>query len=196
MVVWGLTGNIACGKSLVERFLRDEGVPVIDADRVARDIVAPGQAALLEIGTSWPEVVRQDGTLHREKLGAIVFADPVARRRLEAITHPRIAERIAFELAALANAGGTIAVVSAALMVESGSYRNYAGLAVVTAPLAAQRARLMARDGLTEDAANARIRAQLEPGKKIALANVVIDNGGDEAATRTQVAAWVQAMRG
>lgn len=189
MQVWGLTGNIACGKSLVERLLRARGVPVIDADEVARDVVAPGRPALRAIQERFGDaVLRPDGALDRQALGAVVFADAAARRDLEAITHPRIFEGIAARLATL---DAPLAVVSAALMVESGSYRGYAGLAVVTCPEQTQRARLMARDGLDAAAAQARIDAQLPQADKAALADVVLDNAGPEDAMAPQVDAWL-----
>ena len=89
----GLTGGIACGKSTVADILRDRGVPVLDLDLVAREIVAPGQPALAEIAAAWPSVV-SDGALDRKALGAVIVADPDARHRLEAMTHPRIWERM------------------------------------------------------------------------------------------------------
>jgi dephospho-CoA kinase len=191
--VWGLTGNIACGKSAVERRLQARGVPVIDADVVARFVVQPGQPALAAIAERWPTVLADDGTLDRPALGAIVFADPDARKQLEAITHPRIFEETARRIAGFAEQGHGVAVVSAALMVESGSWRNYAGIAVVTCPADEQLRRLMARDGVDEGAARARIDSQMPQADKVALATVVIDNGGPPEATDAQVDAWIDA---
>lgn len=193
MRVWGLTGNIACGKGLVEGLLRDRGVPVIDADVVAREVVQPDEPALAEIAEAFGEgVIDGDGGLDRAALGSVVFSDPEARRRLEAITHPRIAAAIAQRLGALAQEGNDVAVVSAALMVESGSWRRYAGLAVVTCPEDEQLERLMARDGSTEEQARARIDSQMPQADKTALATVIIDNSGRRSQTEQQVESWFQ----
>jgi len=192
--VWGLTGNIACGKSAVERMLEGRGVPVIDADVVAREVVAAGSPGAAAVRDAFGDsVFAPDGALDRKALGAVVFADPAARERLEGITHPLIFARMGERLAELAAAGSETAVVSAALMVESGSYRNYAGLAVVTCPPEIQRARLLARDGSTPEAAQARIDSQLPQSEKAAKATVVLDNSGDLAGLQRQVDAWIDA---
>ena len=101
----GLTGNIGSGKSTVARLFAARGVPVIDADGLLREVQAPGQPAHAEIAAAWPEAVAPDGGIDRKRLGAIVFADPAARKRLEAITHPRIQELSRARAAALAAAG-------------------------------------------------------------------------------------------
>ena len=192
MIVWGLTGNIACGKSTVEAMLRDASVPVIDADHVARAVVAPGEPALREIVEHFGEqVLQMDGSLDRPALGAIVFADPSARAALEAITHPRIHQRIAQLLGDLAGKGIPLAVVSAALMIESGSSKNYAGLLVVTCPEETQMERLRSRDDFSESDALARIRSQMPQAKKAARADQVIDNSGTVEETREQVESWL-----
>ncbi len=195
MKVWGLTGNIACGKSAVEAMLRERGVAVIDADEVAREVVAPGNPALEAIVRAFGTgVLQEDGTLDRKGLGALVFADTEARHRLEAITHPRIAEGVARRLAALAEDKAAAAVVSAALMVESGSYKIYEGVAVVTCPESVQLERLMTRDGCGESEARARIESQMPQGAKQTLAQVVIDNGGTPEGTRAQVDRWAERL--
>jgi dephospho-CoA kinase len=195
MNVWGLTGNIACGKSAVEAMLREAGLPVIDMDRVARDVVEPGRPALHDIRAAFgDEVLHPDGWLDREALGRVIFADAGARKRLEAITHPRIFEQTAAELADLERTGQASAVVSAALMVESGNHVAYHGLAVVTCPEDVQLRRLLARDGADRERALARIRSQLPQADKAALADFVIDNGGAPEATRRQVAGLVRAI--
>ncbi|MCO4769870.1 MAG: dephospho-CoA kinase [Deltaproteobacteria bacterium] len=194
--VIGLTGNIACGKSLVERILRDAGVPVIDTDQVAREVVLPGSAGLEEIRRTFGSaVIAADGSLDRGALGAIVFTDPGARKDLEAITHPKIFARTAEQVMAYAADGHTLVVVSAALMVETGSYRNYAGLLVVTCPDEQQLARLLARDGLNETEAYKRIASQLPQADKASLADTVIDNGGTIAETEAQVLGWLKQER-
>jgi dephospho-CoA kinase len=195
MQVWGLTGNIACGKSAVEGMLREAGLPVIDADVVAREVVEPGEPALAAIVDAFGDgVLGPDGRLDRPALGRIVFTDPAARRRLEAITHPAIGAAIARQVVGFAGQGHEHIVVSAALMVESGSFRNYAGVVAVTCPPAEQLRRLLARDGLSEAEARARIDSQMPQEEKAKHADVVIDNGGDRAATRRQVEAWLASL--
>ena len=192
MIVWGLTGNIACGKSTVEGMLREASVAVIDADQVARDVVAPGEPALGEIVERFGEhVLHDDGSLDRPALGAIVFADPSARAALEAITHPRIHQRTFELLTDLSAQGVPLAVVSAALMIESGSSKNYAGLLVVTCPEEAQLQRLRSRDDFSEADALARIRSQMPQAEKAAQADHVIDNSGNIEATRAQLETWL-----
>ncbi len=194
MDVWGLTGNIACGKSAVEGLLVERGVPVIDLDVVAREVVEPGEPALAEIREAFGDgVLDDDGRLDRAALGAVVFDDAEARSRLQQITWPRIYERTAAKLAAL---GSDVAVVSAALMVESGSYRTYAGFALVTCTPEQQRARLVARDGLSPADADKRITSQMPASEKVPLADVVIDNSGPLDALPPQVDAWIATMRG
>ena len=196
MQVWGLTGNIACGKSTVERMIRDAGVPVIDADQVAREIVEPGSEALGEIVARFGEdVLGPGGRLDRPKLGSIVFSDEAARADLEGITHPRIHACIAEKLGRLAAEGIPLAVVSAALMVESGSYTLYAGIVVVTCPEVTQLARLQSRDGLSRNDALARVQSQLPQSEKAALASRVVDNGGELSDTKDQVEAWLVEVR-
>jgi dephospho-CoA kinase len=184
----GLTGGIATGKSTVARLIAERGIPIVDADQLAREAVEPGQPALAEIARLWPQAIGSDGRLDRKRLGAIVFADADARRQLEAILHPRIAELCDARAAALAAAGHRLAFYEASLLVETGRHRDFDGLVVVTAPLEAQIARAMARDHLTRDQARARIDAQLPMVDKVAVATHVIENNGDLAATAAQVA--------
>ncbi len=187
MKLVGLTGGIATGKSTVARLIAGRGIPIVDADQLAREAVEPGQPALAEIARLWPEVIASDGRLDRKRLGAIVFADPDARRRLEAILHPRISELCAARAAALAAAGHKLAFYEASLLVETGRHRDFDGLVVVTAAPETQIARAMARDHLTREQARARIDAQLPMAEKVAVATHVIDNSGTPAATAVQV---------
>lgn len=183
----GLTGGIASGKSTVGRFFRELGVHVVDADQVAREVVAPGTDGLAEVVRAFgTEVLAADGSLDRKQLGGIVFADPAKRKILEGITHPRIGARSMEDLAALAQRGDPYAVYEATLLVENGSYRMMAALVVVAAAEDTQIARVVARDGLTEDDARARIGAQLPLAQKIAVADHVVWNDGDLAALRAR----------
>jgi len=185
----GLTGGIATGKTTVTAMFRTLGCPVIDADVLAREVVEPGESALAAIVREFGAgVLGADGRLDRKTLAAVVFADADRRRRLEAITHPRIRERLAGRLGALAQAGfDGVVIFDAAVIVESGTYRQMDCLVVVVADEAIQLARLRARDGLDEQEALRRIRSQMPLAEKAKLADHVIDNSGDRAATEAQV---------
>jgi dephospho-CoA kinase len=185
----GLTGGIATGKSTVSAMFRKLGCEIIDADQLARDVVAPGEPALREIVAEFgPGVLRPDGTLDRPALGAIVFADPARRKRLEEITHPAIRERFMRRVAELVEAGFTgVAFFDAAVVVESGGYKMLDGLVVVVTDEETELARLMARDRIGREEALRKIRSQMPIAEKARLADHVIDNNGDRDATEAQV---------
>ena len=179
--VIGLTGGIASGKSQVAALLRARDVPVVDADQLARDVVQPGEAALAAIVSAFgPGVLAPDGTLDRRALGRLVFGDPEARARLEAITHPAIAARSLQAFATLQAQGHALVFYEAALLVETGGHRQLSALVVVSAPKEVQRARLLAREpDLTAAEADARIASQLPLSEKEAVADVVVRNDAD-----------------
>lgn len=189
MKVVGLTGGIATGKSTVGRLLNERhGVPIVDLDEVAREIVRPGQPALAAIVARFgAEILRADGALDRAALRRRIATDPEARRDLNAITHPAIRAEAARRLAALAEVGTPAAVVEAALLVETGSYRLYPFLVVVSCAPETQLRRLLERDGQPEDEARALIAAQLPMADKEAVATHVIRNDGDLPALEVQV---------
>jgi dephospho-CoA kinase len=194
--VVGLTGGIGSGKSTVARIIREQGIPVIDADQLAREVVEPGLPAHTDIARAWPEVIGPDGHVDRKKLAGVVFNDEVSRRRLEAITHVRIRERIDAAIAALASAGHALVFVEAALLVETGSHERYDGLVVVAASEEAQLDRVVARDGCTREAALARLRSQKPLADKMRAASHVIDNQGDVDGTRIQTLQMLQSLTG
>lgn len=191
----GLTGGIACGKSTVAGLLRARGVPVLDLDQVAREVVAPGEPALAEIAARWPHVVR-DGALDRKALGAVVVADPEAKRALEAITHPRIWERMEGWLAARAAEGTPVAAVEAALMVETGSWRRYDALLVVSCSPPVQRARLAAREGYDAATVEKWLAAQMPLADKERVATAVIRNDGSAADLAAETARVWEGLTG
>ena len=193
--VFGLTGGIGSGKSTVAQLFAARGVPVVDADALAREVVVPGAPAHAEVAAAWPEAIAADGTIDRKRLGDVIFADPAARARLEAILHPRIAAAAAARLAALASEGHQLALYEATLLVESGRWRDFDGLIVVTASTETQISRAMARDGLSRAQAEARVRAQLPTQEKVRVATHVIDNDGARAATEVQVEALLGKLR-
>ncbi len=191
----GLTGGIGSGKSTVAAIIRAEAIPVIDADVIARAVVEPGQPAHGEIAREWPAVIAADGQIDRKKLGAIVFSHAQSRGRLEAVTHPRIRHEVATQAAELAAKGHQLAFLEAALLVETGFYKQLDGLVVVSASEEAQLARVMARDAWPRAIALARIRAQLPLADKIRLANHVLDNCGSLEALRAQVLRLIGALK-
>jgi dephospho-CoA kinase len=182
----GLTGGIATGKSTVSEMLRALGCIVIDADQLAREVVAPGEPALTAVAHEFGDVLTPDGGLDRKKLAAIVFAEPARRRRLEAILHPAIRERFLARLAALQAEGfDGIVIWDAPVMIESGGHTQMDRLIVVITDATTQRARLVARDGDAADGER-RIANQMPLAEKAALADYVIDNSGDRAATQAR----------
>ena len=161
MAVIGLTGGIGSGKSTVAARMRRAGVPVIDADRVAREIVEPGSPALVEIERVFgAEVIATDGSLRRKALGAIVFSDPEKLATLNRITHPAILRLTQRRLADLASAGHPWAVYEAALILENGLSPGLDQLVAVVCDPNRQLERVMKRDGLSETDASARIASQ------------------------------------
>lgn len=190
----GLTGGIGSGKSTVAKMIRALGVPVIDADVVAREVVEPGLPAHAQIAAAWPNVIGPDGRIDRDQLARMVFSDEDARQRLQAITHPRIQQR-ALELArALEAQGHRLAFYEASLLVETGRHRDFDGLVVVTATADQQLARAMDRDGATRERVQARMAAQLPLEAKRREATHVVDNSGSLADTERQVRALVAAL--
>jgi dephospho-CoA kinase len=185
--VFGLTGGIGTGKTTVLGRLRVRGVPAVAADLLARAVVGPGEPALGEIVAAFgADLVDPAGRLDRGRLGAIVFADPEARRRLESIVHPRVRALARQRLAELAAQGERLACYEAPLLVEVGLAEEFRPLVVVKASEAVQIARAAARDGLGPDEVRARLSAQMPGTTKVNLADYVIDNDGPLGATIEQ----------
>jgi dephospho-CoA kinase len=193
----GLTGSIAVGKSHVSQVLAELGCHVLDADRTARAVVAPGTLGLAKIVEAFgPEVLRADGSLERAKLGAIVFSDEAQRQRLNALLHPLImaAQDEWLNACAIEDPHG-IAVVDAALLIESGGYRRFDKLIVVHCRPEVQLERLMRRERTTRVEAEQRIAAQMPQAEKMRYADFLIDTSGDFAATRAQTEAVYENLR-
>ncbi len=192
----GLTGGIATGKSTFAAALRAQGVPVLDADLLARQVVAPGAPALQAIAAAFgPGVLTAGGALDRQAMGALVFRDQEVRRRLEAITQPAIRAAAQAETARLAAQGHDLAFYDAALLFEVGLDQAMALVVVVDAPPEVQLQRLLARDGLGREAAEARLRAQLPVAEKAARADVVVENGDDRVDLGPKAARLVADLR-
>ncbi len=182
----GLTGGIASGKSAVAEMFAALGVPVIDTDLIAREIVQPGSPALQEILAAFgPQLLLPDGNLNRAGLRAIVFAEPERRKQLDAITHPRIG--MAMETRCR-QAGGPYQLLVVPLLVESGLDRRVDRVLVVDCPEQVQLSRLMTRDGETEVHAKRLLAAQLSRTARLARADDVIDNSSSLADTQQRVA--------
>jgi len=185
----GLTGNIATGKSTVARMLADLGAEAIDADQVTREVMRAGtpvHAAI--VGTFGPEALAPDGEIDRQRLGEIVFADPAALARLEAIVHPATIEAVARRVAA---SDARVVVIEAIKLIEAGMADSYDSLWVTACLPEQQVERIVAARGMTRAEAEQRVRAQPPQEKKIARADVVIDTSGTLAQTRQQVQeAW------
>lgn len=185
----GLTGNIATGKSAVAQMLADLGAYVIDADKVAHEVMRPGGAAHEPVLEAFgPGILAADGSIDRGSLGQIVFRDPEALRRLEAAVHP---VTIAEVERRIAQATETVVVVEAIKLIEAGMHRGYDALWVVTAPRSLQIARLMQARGLSEEDAALRVDAQPPQQEKAAVADLVLVNDGSLAQLREMVeTAW------
>jgi len=182
----GLTGGIASGKSTVSDALGERGAVVIDADVLARQVVEPGTPGLTAVVERFgADVLTDDGRLNREALGRVVFADPGARRDLEAIIHPAVRARAAEIEAAAASDSVVVHVIP--LLVETGQQDDYDVLVVVDVEPERQLERLRRRNGLDAQAANARIAAQATRAARLAVADVVLTNDADPVDLLDQV---------
>jgi dephospho-CoA kinase len=187
----GLTGGIATGKSTVARMLVAHGAIVIDADELAREVVRPGEPALREVAARFGDaVIRSDGSLDRDRLGAIVFADTAARRDLEQITHPRIAELTRDRVATALAGPAPLVAVDIPLLFENGRESMFEGVLLVYAPREVQLQRLRERNALDEEAAEQRLAAQMPIDEKRDRATWVIDNSDGLDATSRDVDTW------
>ncbi|MGA7689127.1 MAG: dephospho-CoA kinase, partial [Jiangellales bacterium] len=189
----GLTGGIGAGKSAVSSLLAERGATIVDADSLAREVVAPGSEGLAEIEVAFgPGVLDGERGLDRAAMAEVVFADPSARQRLEAIIHPRV-RALAAQIEADAWAADPDAVVvhDVPLLVETGQQGDYDLVLVVDVPVAAQVQRLVSSRSMSEAEARGRIAAQAGRDERVAAADVVIDNSGtrDDLARRV-AAVW------
>lgn len=187
MLLVGLTGGIGSGKSTVARMLEERGAVVFDADALAREAVEPGtpghDAVVERFGAN---VLAPGGELDREALGSIVFADPAARRDLEAIVHPEV-RRLLAEGCEAYQGSDRVVVFSAPLLVETGMHTAFEVLIVVSAPVQTQVERLLRDRAMSEEQVRARIAAQAPLEEKAAVADVIVDNDGTLEELRDQV---------
>jgi len=189
MRVLGLTGGIGSGKSMVAQMFAQLGAAVIDADQLAREVVEPGQPALQEIAATFgPDVLLPDGRLDRPKLAQIIFANPVERGKLDAITHPRIRRRME-QLIKARRSGPGVLIVDIPLLYENKRTSSVEKVIVVWVDPQTQLRRIQDRDGLSAQSAHQRVAAQMPLDAKRARADHVIDNSGSRDDTQHQVEA-------
>jgi dephospho-CoA kinase len=197
MRVFGLTGNIGSGKSTVAAMLRDTGIPILDADRISREVTAPrGRAYDAVVQAFGRGILRDDGSIDRKRLAEIVFSDPGSRERLESITHPAILEAMKEAIAGIEREGHRAAVVEATLIHESGRKGLFEAVISVTCDRETAISRLAARDGMSRRQAEERLRAQMDATRKAGASEYVIDNTGDLEETRRQVVALAGVLLG
>lgn len=193
--MFGLTGGIGSGKSAVARYLRERGLPVVDADQLARLAVVPGSAGLAGIVEAFGrEVLTASGELDRAGLSQRVFSNAEARRTLDGIVHPVVRDLAAARFAELASQGEPLACYEVPLLYEVGLDKTYTPVIVVSAPGALRRSRLAARDELSPEQVEARIAAQMPLAEKILRADYVLENDGSLAQLRERTNAVFDAL--
>ncbi len=178
MIKVGLTGGIACGKSVVRRHFESSGVATLDADTIVHDLLGPGTEVTHAIAETFGEVLAPDGSVDRKALASLVFSDEEDRRKLNAIVHPEVWRAIEEFFAEAVGRGEPLAVVDAALMVETGSHERYDVLVIVACSEDLQRERLMARDCLSAREAEQRIATQMRIAEKRRYGDYVVDTSG------------------
>ncbi|HEY2178878.1 MAG TPA: dephospho-CoA kinase [Caulobacteraceae bacterium] len=194
MIVIGLTGSVGMGKSTTAAMFAAAGAPVYDADAEVRRLYAPGGAAVAPVEAAFPGVA-VDGAIDRGRLGERVLGDPAALARLNAIVHPLMGEARAEFFARARAAGAPVVVLDIPLLFETGGARNVDKVVVASAPAAIQRARVMARPGMTKAKFAALLAAQKPDAEKRARADFVVDTGAGFEAAREQVEAILAALR-
>lgn len=188
MRIYGLTGGTGSGKSEAGRRFSELGIPVIDADAIGHEVIAPGGAAEKDVIAAFGEDIVSHGAIDRAKLGARIFADNAARRRLNGLVHPAIRMEIAARCAELAEKGSPIAIIDAALIGENGRRDEFlSGIILVLCPEEERVRRLVRSRGLSEDEARRRVASQTPPEAKLAIADWVIENKGTLEKLYTEV---------
>ncbi|SDN08668.1 dephospho-CoA kinase [Vreelandella arcis] len=195
-MIIGLTGGIGSGKSTVARAFAERGIAWVDADDVAREVVAPGEPALAAIRQRFgPTVIAEDGSLNRGALREVIFEDPDQRHWLEQLTHPLIRERIVATLQRLEAGSSPYALLVSPLLFESGQAALVDRTVVVDVPTDIQLSRTLQRDAVSEANVRAILDAQMSREARREQADDIIDNSGDEAYMKRQVASLDQAYR-
>ena len=188
----GLTGGIASGKSTVSQVFKDKGIQVVDADRLARQVVEPGSPGLDRLVDYFGrEILTQDGGLDRKYLGDLIFRDSQAKEAVNRILHPLIGQSIQGQIEAAIGQDLDLLVLDIPLLYETGQAGDFQAVMVVSLPHEDQVSRLMDRDGIDRDQALRKIRAQMPLEEKVKLADYIVDNSGSKEETRQQVEAWL-----
>lgn len=185
MLIVGLTGGVASGKSLVSQVWKEEGAYLIDADRIAREVVQPRTPAWKAVVKAFgKEILQEDGSIHRKKLATRVYSNPVERDLLNRILHPRIKREIDRRIRGIGQKGANaIVVIDAALLVETGYYRNVDKVVVVTSTKKQQIERLRRREQMAQEMARGIIDSQISGEKRIKVADIIIRNEGSRKKT-------------
>ncbi len=195
-MILGLTGGIATGKSTVTAMLRERGIPVIDADQIAREVVEQGKPAYEAIVRHFGrDILLEDGQLDRKKLGEVVFSDEAERQKLNAIVHPEVRRVMRQEAEAAEENGAPIVFMDIPLLYESKLQYLVEKIVVVYAPSDMQLARMMERDELDEEQAKKRLRAQFPIDQKKLEADFLIDNSQSREETQRQVEELLTVIR-
>jgi len=195
MLVVGLTGGIATGKSTVSSLLKSFKIPVVDADVIARQVVEPGTPALAQIVSEFGEdVLHPDGTLNRPKLGSIIFNDETKRKKLNAIVHPAVRGAMFWGVMGCWWRGEKVCVLDVPLLIEGPIYKLVAKVVVVYCSAEIQLQRLMKRDGSSREDASSRLNSQIPIKDKLAYADIVLDNSGSPQDLESQVISLVQRL--
>lgn len=195
MIVIGLTGSIGMGKSTVARMFAEEGAPAFDSDAAVHELYAPGGAAVAQVEAAFPGVLTADGGIDRVALSARVVGNEAAIRQLEAIVHPLVRQAQAEFLRTNTYAGTAAVVLDIPLLFESGGVGLVDKVVVVSAPADVQRARVLARPGMSMEKFEAILARQVPDAEKRARADYVIDTGGTLEATRARVRAVLDHLR-
>jgi len=197
MLIVGLTGGVASGKSTVSKVFKEEGAYLIDADQIARELVRPHTPAWHELLRVFgEEILQPDGSVHRKKLAALVFSHPEKRAVLDRLLHPRIKEETQRRLEEIGGRDpGAIVVIDAALLVETGSHREVDRLIVVQSSKTCQIERLKAREGMSPEEAERIVAAQLPLEAKVKVADIVFSNDGTIGETRGRAKELFQELK-
>ncbi len=183
--VVGLTGGIASGKSTAAQFFTQLEIDLIDSDKIARQVVAPGSPGLLSIRQQFgPEVIQDNGELDRKAMGAIVFADPHARENLESIIHPLVWQEVSRQVS---KCSSPYCLIDVPLLVETGRFDQYDRIVVVDVSKNTQRTRLKARDRRSDEEIDQILASQASREQRLAVAHDVLDNNGTKDQLSTQV---------
>ncbi|KAJ7130805.1 CoaE-domain-containing protein [Mycena crocata] len=195
MLVVGLTGGIATGKSSVSNLLKGKRIPVVDADIIARQVVEPGTPALAKIVKFFgPEILQSDGTLDRKKLGSVIFNDETKRRKLNSIVHPAVRRALLWGVIKSWLRGSKYCILDVPLLIEGPLWKWVGTIVVVNCSNEVQLERLMKRDNSSREDASSRLNSQLPIAEKVQYADHVVDNSGSLEELEAHVDSLVQTL--